>query len=76
MNPSEKLLEVFDNNPQSAYEFGDLHKLVGGDYKKNYNALQRLVSGTFVVKAWPGLNGGTRCTYFKRTTEYNEKRGL
>lgn len=75
MNQSGKLLEIFDKNPKTTYEFGELHKLAGGDYKKNYHALEYLVKCKCVVKARPGLNGGTKCSYFKRTKEYNEKRG-
>jgi len=75
MNTSGEMLEIFDKNPNSAYEFGDLHKLIGGNYNANYNALKYLVKCKCVVKAWPGLNGGKKCTYFKRTREYNEKRG-
>jgi hypothetical protein len=69
MNPSGKMLEIFDKNPNSAYEFSDLHELIGGDYKANYNALKYLVKCKCVVKALPGLNGGRKCTYFKRTRE-------
>lgn len=69
MNISGKMLEIFDKNTNSAYEFSDLHKLIGGDYKKNYNALQYLVKCKCVVKAWPGLNGGRKCTYFKKVRE-------
>jgi hypothetical protein len=74
MIPAGNLLKIFDSNPNSAFEFGELHEKIGGNYKTNYSALQYLVNNKIVVKAWPGLCGGSKCTYFKRTKEYEEKR--
>ena len=76
MNTSGKLLEIFDKNPNRAFEVSDLKAEIGDiEYRDLYNALKYLVRSKCVVKAFPGLNGGRKCTYFKRTREYNFLRG-
>lgn len=60
----EKILALFKTNPNNAYEFSDLHKLVGGVYGEIYKALQQLVNEKKVVGALAGLNGGRKKTYF------------
>ena len=76
MNIAGKLLEIFEKNPNRAFEFKELHNTLGGNYASNYTALRYLVKCKNIVEAWPGLNGGRKKTYFKRTKEYNDKRNL
>jgi DNA-binding IclR family transcriptional regulator len=69
MTIAGKLLEIFDKNPESAFEFNELHKRINENYNSTYSALQYLVRSKCVVKAYPGLGGGRNCTYFKRIRE-------
>lgn len=63
-NIQETILNFFQNNPNSAYEFSDIMQRIGGDYYNVWMELQRLVRKGFVVAALPGLNGGRKRTYF------------
>ena len=65
-NYRPQLLALFENNPNRAYEFEEIHQTIGGDYKTVYNHLQYLVRCKIVVKALPGLCGGRKNTYFKK----------
>ena len=65
-NVKPKLLKLFESNPNTAYEFGDIVKELGTDYKRAYNDLKYLVRCKIVTEALPGLCGGRKKTYFLR----------
>lgn len=66
INYKPKLLSIFEGKPNSAFEVSDLSELLGVGSESFYNDLQYLVRSKIVSKALPGLNGGRKCTYFKR----------
>lgn len=60
----KSLLEYFKKHPNSMFEVNELVEAFKDvNYNTLYNTIQSLVKDKEIVKVWPGLNGGRKCSY-------------